>query len=99
MDGITVITTEAITIDIIIAATTTGTEDGLSRSMDAPGITAIGKQYPGRTISSFAPLNRPRMTQGSSIMAQVFHERDAAAQWLGVPVERVRASGGGQKAK
>ena len=45
MDGITVITTEAITIDITIAATTTGTEDGLSRSMDAPGITAIGKQY------------------------------------------------------
>lgn len=39
------------------------------------------------------------MNQGSSIMAQVFHERDAAAQWLGVPLERVRASGGGQKAK
>jgi hypothetical protein len=53
MDGITVITTEAITIDITIAATTTGIEDGLSRSMDAPGITAIGKQYTGTNHLEF----------------------------------------------
>jgi hypothetical protein len=53
MDGTTVITTEAITIDITIAATTTGTEDGLSRSMDALGITAIGKQYTGTNHLEF----------------------------------------------
>ena len=45
MDGITVITTEAITIDITIAATTMGTEDGLSPLTGALGIIAIGKQY------------------------------------------------------
>jgi hypothetical protein len=45
MDGITVITTEAITIGITIAATITGTEDGLSPLTGALGIIAIGKQY------------------------------------------------------
>ena len=39
------------------------------------------------------------MTQGSSIKAQVFHERDAAAQWLGVPTERLTAPSAGQPAK
>lgn len=40
VDGITVIITGAITIDITMAAITTGTEGGLLPSMDAPGIIA-----------------------------------------------------------
>jgi hypothetical protein len=31
------------------------------------------------------------MTQGSSIKVQVFQERNEAAQWLGVPIERLAA--------
>jgi hypothetical protein len=29
------------------------------------------------------------LTEGSSIKVRVFHERDEAAQWLGVPIERL----------
>jgi hypothetical protein len=29
------------------------------------------------------------LTEGSSIKVRVFHEREEAAQWLGVPVERL----------
>jgi len=42
------------------------------------------------TIIHYAKLHA-LMTQGSPIKAQLFHERDAAAQWLGVPVERLVA--------
>jgi hypothetical protein len=60
MDGITVITTEAVTINIIISASTMGTEDGLSRSTDAPGITAIGKRAGNVGIENGAvPVHRP----------------------------------------
>jgi hypothetical protein len=31
------------------------------------------------------------LTQGSSIKVRVFHEREEAAQWLGVPLERLTA--------
>jgi hypothetical protein len=31
------------------------------------------------------------LTQGSSIAVRVFQERDEAAQWLGVPIERLTA--------
>jgi len=31
------------------------------------------------------------LTEGSSIKVRVFHEREDAAQWLGVPVERLNA--------
>jgi hypothetical protein len=57
-DGITHITTEAITIDIVtkgittgitMADTTTGTGVGLSVSMGVQGITAIGKRITVRT--------------------------------------------------
>jgi len=42
------------------------------------------------TITHYAKLHA-LMTQGSSIKAQVFHERDAAAQWLEVPIEKLMA--------
>jgi len=29
------------------------------------------------------------LTEGSSIKVSVFHEREEAAQWLGVPIERL----------
>jgi hypothetical protein len=29
------------------------------------------------------------LTEGSSIKVRVFHEREDAAQWLGVPIERL----------
>jgi hypothetical protein len=32
------------------------------------------------------------MTRDSPIHVQVFHEREAAAQWLGVPVNRLTAA-------
>jgi hypothetical protein len=31
------------------------------------------------------------LTEGSSIKVRVFHEREDAAQWLGVPIERLAA--------
>jgi hypothetical protein len=31
------------------------------------------------------------LTEGSSIKVRVFHEREEAAQWLGVPIERLTA--------
>jgi hypothetical protein len=31
------------------------------------------------------------LTEGSSIKVRVFHEREEAAQWLGVPLERLTA--------
>ena len=31
------------------------------------------------------------LTEGSSIKVRVFHEREEAAQWLGVPIERLIA--------
>ena len=37
------------------------------------------------------------ITQGSSINAQVFHERAAAADWLGVPVARLTPPAAGAK--
>jgi hypothetical protein len=40
------------------------------------------------TMIHYAKLHA-LMTQGSPINAQVFRERDAVAQWLGVPVERL----------
>jgi hypothetical protein len=40
------------------------------------------------TIIHYAKLHA-LITQGSSINAQVFQERYAAAQWLGVPVKRL----------
>ena len=44
------------------------------------------------TIIHYAKLHA-LMTQGSPINAQVFRERDAVAQWLGVPVERLMTPG------
>jgi hypothetical protein len=32
------------------------------------------------------------LTEGSSIKVRLFHEREAAAQWLSVPIERLRRS-------
>ncbi|HVI82238.1 MAG TPA: hypothetical protein VM717_05790 [Chthoniobacterales bacterium] len=43
------------------------------------------------TIIHYAKLHA-LMTQGSPIKAQVFHEREAAARWLGVPIERLAAT-------
>jgi hypothetical protein len=40
------------------------------------------------------------LTEGSSIKVRVFHEREEAAQWLGVPIERLTpdtATGGESK--
>lgn len=42
------------------------------------------------TLIHYAKLHAV-MTQGSPIKAQLFHERDAAAKWLGVPLERLLA--------
>ena len=42
------------------------------------------------TIIHYAKLHAV-MTQGSPIKAQLFHERETAAQWLGVPLERLVA--------
>ncbi len=45
-----------------------------------------------------APFNRfsdtleVLLTEGSSIKVRVFHEREEAAQWLGVPVDRLETS-------
>jgi hypothetical protein len=35
------------------------------------------------------------LTQGSSINVRIFQEREKAAQWLGVPIERLAAKTGG----
>jgi len=43
------------------------------------------------TLIHYAKLHA-LMTQGSPITAQLFHEREAAAQWLGVLVNRLVAS-------
>jgi hypothetical protein len=48
------------------------------------------------TMIHYAKLHA-LMTQGSSIKVQVFHERDAAAQWLGVPIERLAAPAAGER--
>ena len=34
------------------------------------------------------------LTEGSSIKVRVFHDRGEAAQWLGVPIERLTAEAG-----
>jgi hypothetical protein len=35
------------------------------------------------------------LTQGSSINVRIFQDREKAAQWLGVPIERLAAKSGG----
>lgn len=42
------------------------------------------------TLIHYAKLHAV-MTQGSPIKVQLFQKRDSAAQWLGVPVERLTA--------
>jgi hypothetical protein len=42
------------------------------------------------TLVHYAKLHA-LMTQGSPIKVQLFQERNSAAQWLGVPVERLTA--------
>jgi len=46
--------------------------------------------------TSFTSTHYGRMhamlTQGSSINVRIFEEREAAAQWLGVPVELLTSS-------
>jgi len=39
------------------------------------------------------------MTRGSPINVQLFQERESAARWLGVPVERVAAPSAGEEPK
>ena len=38
------------------------------------------------TLAHYSKLHE-MLTRGSSIKVRIFEERDAAAQWLGVPVE------------
>jgi hypothetical protein len=56
VDGITDITTEGITTDIIITTTTIGTGLGLLASTDVQGITAIGNRIIVRTALTIADV-------------------------------------------
>jgi hypothetical protein len=64
MDGITRITTEAITTHIAITGTTICTGAGLSASMGAPDIIAIGNRAVARTALTIR-WNRPRSMRGT----------------------------------
>jgi hypothetical protein len=50
------------------------------------------------TMIHYAKLHA-LMTQGSPIKVRLFQEREAAAGWLGVPVERLKAFIGGEPGK
>jgi pyruvate-formate lyase-activating enzyme len=48
------------------------------------------------TVAEYGRLHAS-ITEGSPIHVRVFHDRSEAAQWLGVPVERLSAKGASRK--